>query len=54
MGLRRTGGGRQLFERFGSYYNGRLNELRIGAAYRANERLAFSLLPQWNRFRLPW
>ena len=43
----------QLFERFGSYYDGRLNELRVRAGYRANERLSFSLGPQWNRFRLP-
>jgi hypothetical protein len=43
----------QFFERFGSYYNGRLNEFRVRASYRANERLSFSLSPQWNRFRLP-
>ncbi len=43
----------QFFERFGSYYNGSLNELRVRATYRANQRLAFSLGPQWNRFRLP-
>jgi hypothetical protein len=43
----------QLFERFGSYYNGRLNELRVRAGYRASERLSFSIGPQWNRFRLP-
>jgi hypothetical protein len=43
----------QLYERFGSYYNGRLNELRVRATYRANERLSFSVGPQWNRFRLP-
>jgi len=43
----------EFFERFGSYYNGRLNELWVRAAYRANERLSFSFSPQWNRFRLP-
>ena len=43
----------QFFERFGSYYNGRLNELRVRASYRANERLSLSVGPQWNRFRLP-
>jgi hypothetical protein len=43
----------QFFERFGSYYDGSLNELRVRATYRANQRLAFSLGPQWNRFRLP-
>jgi uncharacterized protein DUF5916/cellulose/xylan binding protein with CBM9 domain len=43
----------QFFERFGSYYNGRLNELWVRATYRANERMSFSFSPQWNRFRLP-
>jgi hypothetical protein len=43
----------QFYERFGSYYNGRLNELRMRTTYRANQRLSFSLGPQWNRFRLP-
>lgn len=41
-----------LFERFGTYYDGRLNEARIRGTYRANERLSFSLAEQWNRFRL--
>jgi len=40
------------FERFGTYYNGHLNEARIRASYRANERLSFSFAEQWNRFRL--
>jgi hypothetical protein len=40
-------------ERFGSYYNGRLNEARVRATYRSNQRLAFSFSEQWNRFRLP-
>ena len=39
-------------ERFGTYYNGRLNEARIRATYRANERLSFNFAEQWNRFRL--
>ena len=39
------------FERFGTYYNGRLNEARVRGTYRANERLSFSLAEQWNRFR---
>ena len=43
----------QFFERFGSYYSGRLNEFRVRGSYRANERLSFSVGPQWNRFRLP-
>jgi hypothetical protein len=41
------------FERFGTYYNGRLNEARVRGTYRANERLSFDLAEQWNRFRLP-
>ncbi|PYX08386.1 MAG: hypothetical protein DMG88_10400 [Acidobacteria bacterium] len=40
------------FERFGSYYNGHLNEARVRATYRANERLSFNFAEQWNRFRL--
>ncbi len=40
-------------ERFGSYYNGRLNDARVSATYRSNERLAFSFSEEWNRFRLP-
>ncbi|HEX3105182.1 MAG TPA: DUF5916 domain-containing protein [Terriglobales bacterium] len=40
------------FERFGSYYDGRLNEARVRATYRANERLSFSFAEQWNKFRL--
>jgi hypothetical protein len=41
------------FERFGSYYNGHLNEVRIRSTYRASERLSFDFSEQWNRFRLP-
>jgi hypothetical protein len=40
------------FERFGTYYNGHLNEARVRAMYRAGERLSFSFAEQWNRFRL--
>ena len=40
------------YERFGGYYNGRLNEARVRASYRANQRLAFSFSEQWNRFHL--
>jgi hypothetical protein len=42
-----------LFERFGTYYNGHLNELRLRENYRRSERLSFSLATQWDRFRLP-
>jgi hypothetical protein len=40
------------FERFGTYYDGHLNEARVRVTYRANERLSFSFAEQWNRFRL--
>lgn len=43
----------RVFERFGTYYNGRLNEARVRGSYRANEHLQMSLSEQWNRFRLP-
>lgn len=43
----------RFFERFGSYYNGHLNEARVRGSYRPNEKLALSIGPQWNRFRLP-
>lgn len=42
-----------LYERFGTYYTGRLNEARAGFNYRANEHISFSFSQQWNRFRLP-
>ena len=41
-----------LYERFGGYYNGRLNELRLRTTYRANQRLAFGFSEQWNKFHL--
>jgi len=40
------------FERFGTYYNGHLNEARVRATYRANQQLSFNFAEQWNRFRL--
>ena len=43
----------RVFERFGSYYSGRLNEAHIRSTYRPSERLSFSFSQQWNRFRLP-
>src|SRR5438552_5351594 len=42
----------QFFERFGTYYNGRLNGARIRASYRPSERLSFDFSQQWDRFRL--
>jgi Domain of unknown function (DUF5916)/Carbohydrate family 9 binding domain-like len=41
------------FERFGTYYNGHLNEARVRATYRANQPLSFSFSEEWDRFRLP-
>lgn len=41
-----------LFERFGTYYNGNLNEARVRTTYRVTERLSFNFAEQWNRFRL--
>ncbi|HKE06588.1 MAG TPA: DUF5916 domain-containing protein [Candidatus Acidoferrum sp.] len=41
------------FERFGSYYNGTLNELRIRANYRPTTKLSVSFSETWDRFRLP-
>jgi len=43
----------RFFERFGTYYNGHLNEARIRASYRPSERLSFDFSQQWDRFRLP-
>jgi hypothetical protein len=40
------------YERFGTYYDGHLNEARVRATYRASERLSFNFAEQWNRFRL--
>ena len=42
-----------VFERFGGYYNGRLNEARLRGTYRKSDHLSFSLSEQWNRFRMP-
>ena len=43
----------RLFERFGTYYDGHLNEARVRWSYRANEHLSLDFSEQWNRFRLP-
>jgi hypothetical protein len=42
-----------LYDRFGGYYGGRLNEARVRGTYRASEHLSVSLGEQWNRFQLP-
>jgi hypothetical protein len=41
-----------VFERFGTYYNGTLNEFRIRGTYHANAHLSFSAVPEWDRFKL--
>jgi len=43
----------RFFERFGTYYNGHLNEARIRGSYRPSEKLSFDFSQQWDRFRLP-
>lgn len=43
----------RLFERFGTYYSGHLNEARVRSSYRASEHLSLDFSEQWNRFRLP-
>ena len=43
----------RLFERFGTYYDGHLNEARVRSSYRASEHLSLDFSQQWNRFRLP-
>ncbi len=39
------------FERFGSYYNGRLNEFRVRANYRPTARISLAGVETWDRFR---
>ncbi len=41
-----------LFERFGTYYTGRLNESNFRANYRPAPRFSVSASTQWNRFTL--
>lgn len=41
------------FERFGGYYGGTLNELRIRANYRPTAKFSISVSETWDRFRLP-
>src|SRR6266513_1303058 len=40
------------FERFGTYYTGRLNEANVRANYRPSARLSVSATTSWNRFDL--
>jgi hypothetical protein len=41
------------FERFGGYYGGSLNELRIRENYRFTTKFSVSTSETWDRFRLP-
>ncbi len=42
-----------LFERFGTYYGGHLNEARVRFNYRPTARFSVSGSERWNRFSLP-
>jgi hypothetical protein len=42
-----------LFERFGGYYDGTLNEFRVRANYRPTAKFSISVSETWDRFRLP-
>ena len=42
-----------LFERWGGYYGGNLNELRLRANYRPTTKFSISASTTWDRFRLP-
>jgi len=42
-----------VFERFGGYYGGSLNELRVSANYRPTAKFSMSASETWDRFRLP-
>ena len=41
------------FERFGTYYGGRLNEARVRFNFRPTARFSVSGAQRWDRFRLP-
>ena len=42
-----------LFERFGGYYGGTLNEFRVRVNYRPTAKFSISASETWNRFQLP-
>lgn len=42
-----------LFERFGGYYGGTLNEFRVRANYRPTAKFSVSAMQTWDRFVLP-
>ena len=39
------------FERFGTYYNGKLNEFRVRTSYRPTARISVAAVETWDRFR---
>jgi Domain of unknown function (DUF5916)/Carbohydrate family 9 binding domain-like len=41
------------FERFGTFYNGRLNEFRTRTSYRPTPKISLSTVHTWDRFRFP-
>jgi len=42
-----------LFERFGEYYDGTLNEFRVRTSYRPTTKFSIAISSTWDRFRLP-
>ncbi len=41
------------FERFGTFYNGRLNEFRTRTSYRPTPKISIATVHTWDRFRFP-
>lgn len=41
------------FERFGTYYGGRLNEFRVRTGYRPTSKFSVFTVATWDKFRLP-
>jgi hypothetical protein len=39
------------FERFGTYYNGTLNEFRVSTTYHPNAKISFTGFDTWDRFK---
>jgi Domain of unknown function (DUF5916)/Carbohydrate family 9 binding domain-like len=43
----------RFFERFGTYYNGKLNEFRTRVNYRPTTKISIAAVHEWDRFRFP-
>ncbi len=43
----------RFFERFGTYYNGKLNEFRTRVNYRPTPKVSIATVHTWDRFRFP-